>query len=725
MFVSIISLLAAFVFILFTTKLTAHKSDCGLYAPVLSGVYFILCIGVLAAICNFTFIPVMLETMTVGVVVVDVFLAVYACKKGKLKQHISFKKSELISLLAVVALMLAACIVHFGLRLSLIYIDIDSARYLKLAMELRRTHRVSGEFLSPLILSLFIQWIEPFVSPVSMYKGMILAHIFIQVLSAGLFWCLAHKLNRGRYPQIVTVMLTALYVGGFQLYILTYGTFFHWEDGILILMFLIYHLLELQQHQETTRAGLASFLLGIFGLLICYPFFIAITAVLLLPELIIWLRKHAHHLEKKTKWKMTGIVLVVGLIGGHFVRQRSATLSGIFDNLRTEGLAYKEPFLDFVYFVPILIAYSIVLYRRRKEGKQTETYVIWRMNLTALVFMIFWFVLFASGHLSNYYYYRNYYVLWLVSWLMTAHAIGILAEEKQTAMLASYGVLYAIAVVTSVVGINAKLEQINGDMFLEKKTNQTMCPLYAFTSNELIHRADAAVSPKMYELYATVIEDLGGEEVPMLTSYYSVMRSAWYHAITDVDHLNPTYDLRLETLYDMLRVLDENDTTYVLYQKTDKQWKKYQNTILSGLTVVEENDEGAILQLTNGTWKELLNRFTDVPEGQLEIIQYIKQHVFPKNLKILSDKKAANVIPEVYTAYFGENADSLIGELTAKKFLKNLNLLDEAQAEAVIVLKDSDIYLQNQEFWDKQNIVFENEAGMLVGPANATWEESK
>ena len=49
----------------------------------------------------------------------------------------------------------------------------------------------------------------------------------------------------------------------------------------------------------------------------------------------------------------------------------------------------------------------------------------------------------------------------------------------------------------------------------------------------------------------------------------------------------------------------------------------------------------------------------------------------------------------------------------------------EAQAEAVIVLKDSDMYLQNQEFWDKQNIVFENETGMLVGPANATWEESK
>lgn len=725
MFVSIISLLAALVFILFTAKLIAHKSDCGLYAPVLSGVYFILCIGVIAAICNFTFIPVMLETVTAGIAIVDVFLVVRVCKKGKLKQSITFKKSELIGLLAVIALMLAACIIHFGPRLSLIYIDIDSARYLKLAMELRRTHRVSGEFLSPLILSLFIQWIEPFVSTVSMYKGMILAHIFVQVLSACMFWCLAHKLNRGRYPQIVTVVLTALYVGGFQLYILTYGTFFHWEDGILILMFLIYHLLELQQHQETTKEGLASFLLGIFGLFICYPFFIVITVVLLLPEIVIWIRKHAHSLTKKTKWKMTGIVLVVGLIGIHFVRQRSATISGIFDNLRTEGLAYKEPFLDFVYFVPILIAYSIMLYRRRKEGKQTETYVIWRMNLTALAFMIFWFILFASGHLSNYYYYRNYYVLWMISWLMTAHAIGILVEEKQTAMLASYGVLYAIAVVTSVVGINAKLEKINDSMFLEKKTNQTMCPLYAFTSNELIHRADAAVSLQMLELYKMVVGELGAEEVPMLTSYYSVMRSAWYHAITDIDHLNPTYDLRMETLYDMLRVLDENDTTYVLYQKTDKQWKKYQSTILAGLETVEENDEGAILKLTGGTWKDLLNRFTDVPEGQLEIILYIKQHVYPQNLKILSDKKAENVVLEAYTAYFGEDTDSLVGELTAKKFLKNLKLLDEAQAEAVIVLKDSDIYLQNQEFWDKQNIVFENETGMLVGPANATWEESK
>ena len=131
----------------------------------------------------------------------------------------------------------------------------------------------------------------------------------------------------------------------------------------------------------------------------------------------------------------------------------------------------------------------------------------------------------------------------------------------------------------------------------------------------------------------------------------------------------------------------------------------------------------AVLEIISSDF--LYHNYPDVPEGQLEIILYIKQHVYPQNLKILSDKKAENVVLEAYTAYFGEDTDSLVGELTAKKLLKNLKLLDEAQAEAVIVLKDSDIYLQNQEFWDKQNIVFENETGMLVGPANATWEESK
>jgi hypothetical protein len=588
-------------------------------------------------------------------------------------------------------------------------------------MDMRRTRQISGEFLSPLILTLFIQWIEPFVSSVGMYKGMILAHIAIQLLSACMFWCLAHKLNAGRYPQIVTVLLTALYVGGFQMYILTYGTFFHWEDGILILMFLIYHLLELQQLKESTMAGLGSFLLGIFGLFICYPFFIVITAVLLLPEVILWIRAHAPHFSKKAKWGMLATAALVGLIGIYFARQRAATLSGILDNLQTDGLAYREPFLDFVWFVPVFAAYTIVILRRKSE----HTRVIWRLNVTAVLFILAWFALYANGLLSSYYYYRNYYVIWLLAWLMTAHAIGVLLEQRQTMMLAGYGMLYAIAVVTSVVGINEYFEQINEGMFLEKKTSQTLCPLYAFTSNELLNRADAAVSADMYELYSCVIDDLGQEEVPMLTSYYSVMRSAWYYAITDVDHLNPTYNLRMETLYDMLIKLDNNDTEYVLYQKNDKQWEKYQDNVLAGFEVVEENEEGAILRLNGGTWSDRIESLRDIDAGQLEIIDYVVANTAPQNLHILADKSADNVQTETYTAYFGEDAAEYIGTITGKKLLKNLNLLDEAGADAVIVLKDSKIYTQNEEFWNSQNVVFENEAGMLVGPSGATWEESK
>jgi hypothetical protein len=519
-----------------------------------------------------------------------------------------------------------------------------------------------------------------------------------------------------------------LYVGGFQLYILTYGTFFHWEDGILLLMFLIYHLLELQHPQNEAgrhHKPLLSILLGIFGLFICYPFFVVITAVLLLPEIVVWVKRHAPHVSAKTKWKMLGIVLVVGVFGIHFARQRSATISGVLENLRTEGLAYKEPFLDFVYFVPVFLAYIILLYQHKKKGQAIDTYVIGRMNIAAVIFMAGWFALYVKGALSNYYYYRNYYVLWLLAWLMTAHAIGLLVEQKQTLMLGSYSVLYAVAVLTSVVGINEKLETIDESMFLEKKTNQTMCPLYAFTSDKLLHRADAAVSTNMYALYSYVIEELEPEEVPMLTSYYSYMRSAWYHAITDVDHLNPTYDLRTKTLCDMLRTLDENGTGYVLYQKDDAQWQKYQDNVLAGLSVVKENSEGAILQLDSGTWAELLACFSDIGEGQQELIDYAVYQVAPQNVHILADKEADNVIKEAYTAYFGESADEYIGTITAKNLKKKLKLLDDAGAEAVIVLKDSELYTKNQEFWDSQNIVFENETGMLVGPAGSTWEESK
>ena len=724
MLLSVVSAGIALLFIAFTTKQIEGRGLCRQHALILAVVELILAVGALAAIYNLAGLSVALTTIIIGVAVLDVVLAALTFKmRNTIKQGCN-SKSKWWPLILVSVLMLAACIVHFGTRFSLIYIDIDSARYLKLAMEIRRTKSVSGEFLSPLIVSLFIQWIEPFVRPVSLYKGMILAHICIQVISACMFWCLAHKLNGGRYPEILTVALTILYVGGFQMYILTYGTFFHLEDGILILMFLIYHLLELQQHTEPVGMGVVAFALGILGLLICYPFFIAIAGVLFLPEIVIWIKKHAKKFNVKGKVGILALACVIGGIGGYFMRQRSASLAGILDNLKTEGVTYREPYADFLFFIPIFIAYTIFLYKNRKETESTKSYTIWRMNVVAFLFMLVWFGLYAKGYLSTYYYYRNYYVMWLLAWLMVAHAIGILKESQQAVMLASYGVLYAIAVITSVSGINSRLEQVNSSMFFDGKADRVFCPLYEFTANELKNRAEPAVSPEMFELYDFVIEELGQEDVPMLTSYYSVMRSAWYHAITDIDHSNATCDLRKETVYEMLEKLDSYKIKYVIYQKNDKQWQKYQNNVLSGFEVIKENDEGAILALTDGTWCERINLFESIDKEQQQIIDFAIHDVAPQNVHVLTDKNALDEQLAAYTAYFGENADEFVGTITAKNLLKKLKLLDEANADAVIILKNSKIYMQNEDYWREQNIVFENEVGLLVGPAGSSWVSS-
>lgn len=721
MVLSIISAVFVLLYLVLSIKLIREYTNREIDAIIMAPIYLILTIGLIATVFHFTLIPVMLLTVTIALGVVDGGLGYLCYRKKKLafrKMDISVR--EVIGCAVVVLAVLVACIYHFGINLRLQYIDIDSARYLKLAMELRRGHRINGEYLSPLILTLSIQWLEPFVAAVSMYKGMILAHITIQILSGAMFWCLANRLNKGRYPQWVTVVLSLLYVSGFQLYILTYGTFFHWEDGILILMFVIYQVLELHE-EHMQKFYVFSFLAGIFGLFICYPFFLVMTGSILLVDVISWIRKHLPRSNSKAKKIAAVVLIVLGVLGGHFVRQRSATISGIFENLRTEGLAYKEPYMDFIFFLPILIAYAYIIIRNRDTIKERT---ILRMNLSGLVFIVVWFVIYASGHLSNYYYYRNYYILWLLAWLMVAHAIGILKEHGQGILLSTYGVLYGLAVLSSIFVINEKLENINATMFLEKKTNQTLCPLYTFTYDKLENKVDSAVSTKMFELYSYVLENLETEEVPMLTSYYSVMRSAWYHAITDVDHLNPTYDLRTHKLYWTLRALDERETKYVLYQKDDITWKKYKKPILSQLEVVKSNKEGAILKLPDGmTWMELLNGFTGVPEDELEIIDYIAHCIAPNNLRILAGKK--EIKQSVYTAYFGENTTDYVGVITKGNLLSKLKLLDESETEAVIILKTSEIYLSNKEYWDRQVVVYENDGCLLVGPNSVKWEDSK
>jgi hypothetical protein len=437
------------------------------------------------------------------------------------------------------------------------------------------------------------------------------------------------------------------------------------------------------------------------------------------PEGVIWLVKHRSSIPRSWIWKLCAALLVMSVIGIHFIRQRSSTIAGIFENLRTEGLAYKEPFLDFFFFLPIFLCYLVLLLGK---NYRKETKVILRFNTEALLFLVFWFGMYLKGYLSNYYYYRNYYVLWLLAWLMCAHAIGLLIRSGQSLFLGAYAFLYGIAVFTSLIGVNAKLAGISSDLFLESKENQTLCPLYAFNREHL--KADTAVSTEMYEIYDYILDNLGEEQVPMFTSYFSVMRSAWYEAITDVEHRNNTCDLRSMSVYEIFRLMDENRIEYALVQKNDPTWMKYEPYVLTKLEIVVENEEGMLLKNTAGSWVELLSQCAAAMTDETDILYRFACSADPANPQVLVEDGFEGYTPIVGTALLGENANAYTESVKPKKLKKTLKKLDQDNVDALIIYKESEVYKKNKEYFDSLVIVDENSSIMICGKNGDTWEES-
>lgn len=717
-------IISIIVFCLFVIALLINprkKIINGLHQIVLNQIFLILYIAVVAAFYTLAGINVNLRTILLACLIIPVMVGMRVIKLRKIAQ-IEWDLYEVGMAFVCVSVVLIIAWRRFGFNLQLTYIDIDAANYFQMAMDLLHTQKVSGEYLSTLIHALFIQMVSGTIQEVSYYKGMIMAHIYMQTLSIGMFYVLLSKLNRERHWKWINAIISVLYFGGYQLYILVYGSFFHWEDGILIIMLIINIIIDMQKEQNINILNILFWILGCFGLVVCYPFFSIMLAWLLIPEVIVWIKTHIPHLNYLEKCIGIFSGLVALCTGIFFALQRiDSSLEVLLYNLNSDGLAYKEPYQDFIFFLPLFISYVIIMC----STKQTrECKVVFRMNIFAVIYMIFWFGLYINDKISSYYYYRNYYIVWLLSWLMVDHVINFFIQKKQTMMLIGYSALYGIAIITSVLSVNSRLWNMKSEMYLQKNADYVLCPLYAFNANAVQGEHQQVISDSLFDLYDFCITNFRDEQVNMVSSVYSAMQSAWFLAITDTDVANNVYSLDNHSLRQILLGLDSGQHEYILIPKSDPVVMEYYDLIFMKANVVKENPDGTILKRSTATWSELLYKVEGSSAALEELCIYARENYRLGQVKLVCEADLTDEIT-FYRMFVGEDSTSYIGDVDTESFVPKTYIFNNDEVEYMAVLKASKIYQQNKEYFDLQNILFENDAGMVITHAGSGWMPSE
>lgn len=726
---SILFIICSLLFIGLFSVIISSKTENIIEAIIISAAYLFCSVGIVGAIYEVLQISIYLLTICAGLGIID-FIFIGIIFTNNRRQHIEIYRTlkvdyrYLISVCILIFFVLFMCVYHYGTNLKLTYGDVDSVRYFTMAMDIVKYHTVSDEFMTPLWISIFIQLIQPIQPEVFLYRGMVLGNICMQMLVAVLFFVLANKVNKNR--NVINTIITILFWCGYQWYILTYGTFLHWEDGIFLVMFIIYHIMLIWEQNTNLKYGVISCLVGTLALALCYPFFGIILIAIVLPEIIVWMikREHRKMIPKWEKILFTIMVIAGTVIGVVFMRERIPNKAVLLYNFSSEGLAYKEPYMDFLFFVPFVVLYIIYMVRNRDNNKVPR--IIFRMNISALLFMICWIMFYERGYLSNYYLYRNYYIVWMLTWLVIAQMIGILLQNRQTLLVGTYAMLYGLCVLISVIGLDEKIYTHNSSLYLDKPSSRTLTPLYSFNMSNWLIGGKNILSTDMYNIFQYRIEHLKDEIVPIVESQWKTMETQWYEAICRLTGGVPTVDIEETSLVGVLDWLEESESNYVLINKSDPALQSYIIAMDKYWDIEAATDEVTIYRKPEESWYNILSSFEKSTEGSVDLENCIKKYLGYNNVMVLCEQTydGAGDINE-YAAYLGTDTLRYVGMFEPETFIESTYVFNNDKVNYLFVYKDSEMYKKNKEYFDSQTVLFDRELAMVVTYAGEGWMPSQ
>ncbi len=380
-----------------------------------------------------------------------------------------------------------------------------------------------------------------------------------------------NKLNN----KIITTIFSIIYILGYPLNAWISG--FHYLIlGILFVETIIY-LIKESENLNFGYTLIATFLLN-FGLILSYSLF---CPFVYLAEFIYYIYKYTKHKNKVKLFLLTLVTLILpGIIGIAYLILPS--LGKVGGYIALEGWLYKNMWSNFILFMPFTIYY---IYINIKNKELTFENVVFSL---LLVYMVILFIGTKMEKCSEYYFYKNYYILWILMLYSNIKGMLELAKENNTKyILIIYTTIYLI-----IFGINLYYNRTYVTNENNDSLNNTM---EIFTFNKTMIEAKDAQFMSYDELQLlkemeNVIEDKWQKENNILL-VTNPNEERWIQSLTG--YINILFD---DKAYAIKNLKEENYKYIVTFEnkKTYKDIEQYINK--ENMKIIYENEIGKIYE---------------------------------------------------------------------------------------------------------------------------------
>lgn len=587
------------------------------------------------------------------------------CRERRV-QKLCWQRWEIVSVLLLVFVICGIALHVFSPSLAARYSNDSGAEQFLIAMrllrgEMERSTLSVWAYAEALVLAL----VRPFLQTARLYQALIVAKILGHMIEAALFGVVVYAVSDRKIVRYGATVMGFFYLLGYPALSILWADYEYWSGNAVALLLGIYFLLELE------RLPLAK-------------------------------------VKQRTQFVVAGTVCtaVLLVIALFFAPVFSGFLGGHVSSWKAEGM-YRCMYGDLLFFVPAFLFVAAFVFFRKKRLLSLVL-----LGMLMILQTVLLYVLWYQSLIDTYYYFSGYYNLWVLGWILAAAALDIAAEHGQLPVLFSYVGFLAVLGILTWTDYDAVMYERNPH-YTQAGTTRNFFALYRQTAAALrLDYAEYEIPGELFAAMAYVAEDAQIENAVFLTEDASNLY--WYEAFTGQD--GAQYRLGKEEFPEIIALLEENGQDAIVVSKKSAEYAAY-HKYFAQCTVAYENAAAAVYTPAGESWTDLQNMQLELAEEKTELFSYVKDNL-QEDAPLMAGKDAymefllyrnlvGRSMEEFYTWKYGA--------------LENVENLNAHDIHYVVVLYGEEYYENAQYYFDRFDVVFENEAGKVVRCNGTAW----
>ncbi len=522
--------------ILFLTLIFLKKSDQKLniivsfiYTFCIMYFYDVLIAYVLSYI-NIKNTLLMFSTVYIFTSIILIYIS-YKKSKNIEKQKYYLDKKQLISLITIITVALTIGILKYDKFTEIDYVITDAALHYKMASEYEIKQSLFNKKIYDPIFgpdhNMFGYYVPCGIlmklMPFAKYISYNIFNTSMLCLLMLCFYITCLEMKEKDKNNIITVIITLMYGLAYPLGYIILG-FGYSGPGILATnLILLTWKFILKEEKTALYLILTLFNIGLF-----FSYYLFVPILFLAEALFIIFKFMKGKISFKRLLKIGVTTLLIPTVIGYlyFLHKDNVTeiVETTTNSFSIEGTSYKNLWGNFVLLIPMIV-YSFIL---QKKNKKTDVDSIFIVCETIYMIISLYFTL--KGYMSTYYYYKMYFIVWLISYIYIYKLVN--CEEYKTKF--RINIAFIIFIITiSLFNVEKNMMEKNYRI-MSSPIGPNLADVYVYNANffapkGVIQKKEANLIINSTKYTKKCQIDPKTKILPFTGNFYEKL---WYYAIT-------------------------------------------------------------------------------------------------------------------------------------------------------------------------------------------------